>query len=180
MGLAIARNVVTDHFRFSSRVEMDGAQMELTDEAHGPETEVELRDLAGKLHSLILGLSPRDATALTMVCSWNAGPKEVAAALGISPSSAKVVLHRARRRLLNALVLQAVAQGGLHRCPDLAEVVAQGVVPSSEHVVRCPACLFDLQSEFELFSLEPMSGRCAPIASPDQRSLADQLPPRSI
>jgi DNA-directed RNA polymerase specialized sigma24 family protein len=51
-------------------------------------------------------LSARDAAAISMVVHLGFGPNEVAAALDISYGNAKVVLHRARQRLRDALVRQ--------------------------------------------------------------------------
>ena len=52
-----------------------------------------------RIHAGMEKLSVRDATAITLASEFGFGPSEIAEALGVSPNTAKVVLHRARRRL---------------------------------------------------------------------------------
>ena len=54
-----------------------------------------------ELDELVRGLtklSPRDASALRLA-GRGAAPAQIAAALGVTPGAAKVLVHRARRRL---------------------------------------------------------------------------------
>ncbi|MEZ5251489.1 MAG: sigma-70 family RNA polymerase sigma factor, partial [Ilumatobacteraceae bacterium] len=76
------------------------------DDRDDPESTAELQVLAAAVQAGIANLSPRDAAAISMVVHMGFGPAEVAAALDISYGNAKVVLHRARQRLREALVRQ--------------------------------------------------------------------------
>ncbi len=71
-----------------------------------PEDLAELADLAARVRTGMALLSQRDATALTLVVRFGFGPRELAAALAITPGNAKVVLHRARRRLRMAIAAE--------------------------------------------------------------------------
>ena len=106
--LAIARNAAVDERRHGQRVvaELDTVA-ELPSADMGPEDLAELRDAVRAVRGCVAGLSRRDATAVALVSELGFGPAEVGAALGISPGAAKVVVHRARRRLQAALELEA-------------------------------------------------------------------------
>ena len=69
------------------------------------------------------GLSPRDAAAVTMVTQLGFAPGQVAAALGVTPGAAKVIVHRARRRLRNALALQLMVQQPGLACEEFQKLV---------------------------------------------------------
>ena len=58
-------------------------------------------------------LSPRDATVLSLAVNLGFGPAEIAVALGVTENNAAVILHRARKRLRNAL-----AAGHLGEAPS--------------------------------------------------------------
>ncbi|MCB0993122.1 MAG: sigma-70 family RNA polymerase sigma factor, partial [Acidimicrobiales bacterium] len=106
--LQIARNTARDLGRSRSRRRWEPLEPENEPEALEPEAfdYVELADTARQLNAALATLSPRDATALDLVVHLGFGPAEVATALGISPNNAKVVVHRARRRLQTALEMQ--------------------------------------------------------------------------
>jgi RNA polymerase sigma factor (sigma-70 family) len=109
--LAIARNAAVDERRHHQRVVADlDAAGELTSSEVGPEDLAELRDAVRAVRGCVAGLSRRDATAVALVSELGFGPAEVGAALGISPGAAKVVVHRARRRLQAALELEAAVR----------------------------------------------------------------------
>ena len=101
----IARNVAIDDLRRRTTVHLESI------EVHDPEASAsedpslvaEVHELAEELREKFVLLSPRDAAALSMTVNLGFGPSEIAAALGISPGNAKVVLHRARKRLRGAL-----------------------------------------------------------------------------
>lgn len=101
--LQIARHAALDHLRRSGRRQT--WSIDANDEISLPAAEasppelVELADLAARVNDGFALLSPRDATALAMTVHFGFGPRELAAALGISETNAKVVLHRARKRL---------------------------------------------------------------------------------
>ncbi len=105
----MARRLVIDHYRSASRT----VAADFTD----PESEYELasddwsahdwasmRELASALQIGIDGLSTRDATVLELASSFGFTSQEIAAALDIEVSHARVLLHRARRRLSRELV----------------------------------------------------------------------------
>ena len=95
----IARRTAVDHGRRAARAPVghgEPALLAVPDPRPGPEEEVAARDLAHRLDRALRDLSPRDATAVALAA---AGPAVVAAALGVSEGNAKVIVHRARRRL---------------------------------------------------------------------------------
>ena len=63
----------------------------------------EVREMADLLEERFVMLSSRDAAAMSMAVNLGFGPSEIAAALDITPGNAKVVLHRARKRLREAM-----------------------------------------------------------------------------
>jgi RNA polymerase sigma factor (sigma-70 family) len=81
----------------------------------GPDLLVEVRQLAHEIRVGVVGLSPRDAAVLSMAFHLGAGPAEIAAAFGISCGNAKVILHRARRRLRAALEQKAMLEARTDR-----------------------------------------------------------------
>ena len=96
----IARRTAIDHGRRAVRAAaLDPALLAGPDPRPGPEDEALARDLAHRLDRALRDLSPRDATAVALAA---AGPAVVAAALGVSEGNAKVIVHRARRRLRTA------------------------------------------------------------------------------
>ena len=104
----IARRAVIDHARKAGRRPVldqddDLALGVAADDAPGPDDLAELADLAQQLKGALSGLSRRDATAITMAAQFGFGPTEIGEALGITSNNAKVVLHRARLRLREAL-----------------------------------------------------------------------------
>jgi RNA polymerase sigma factor (sigma-70 family) len=100
----IARRVVIDHARATGRrPTLDGDDdlaLAMTSAPDpGPDELAELTELASHVRAALDGLSRRDVVAVSLVAQFGFGPAEVAEALGITPNNAKVVLHRARRRL---------------------------------------------------------------------------------
>ena len=106
--LQIARNAAVDDLRSRSRARLEPLDDDpIDDHDHdGPESTAELQVLAAAVRAGMAHLSPRDAAAISMVVHLGFGPAEVAAALDITYGNAKVVLHRARQRLRDALVRQ--------------------------------------------------------------------------
>lgn len=104
----IARRLVLDQARHRRRrpnldSDDDLALARAPDRAPGPDQVVELMDLAVRIRHGIDTLSPRDATAIGLSVGLGLGPTEIAETLGITPNNAKVVLHRARVRLREAV-----------------------------------------------------------------------------
>ena len=105
----LARRLVIDHFRSSSR----SVPTDFTNPDQGFELESDdwtahdwaaMHELATVLQIGINGLSSRDVTVLELATSFGFTSQEIAAALDIDISHARVLLHRARRRLSKALV----------------------------------------------------------------------------
>lgn len=114
----IARRLSTDSYRAGIRtVHVDfgdpDAAMEPVDEDWGPDEWTSMRILASELDVAIANMSQRDATVLTMAANFGFGPAEIASALNIEAGHARVVLHRARRRLGQAVI------GALDVEPDI-------------------------------------------------------------
>lgn len=105
----LARRMVIDHYRSSSRtVATDftdpDEEFELVSDDWSAHDWVAMRELAGALQVGIDGLSSRDATVLELATTFGFTSQEIAAALDIDVSHARVLLHRARRRLSRELV----------------------------------------------------------------------------
>ncbi len=100
--LQIARNASVDELRRQLRARPtdvldDDAVPAVRDD---PAELVEVRQLVARMDSAMTRLATRDRRALVLAARYGCGPAELAVALGVSPGAAKVVLHRARRRLL--------------------------------------------------------------------------------
>ena len=140
---AIARNLATDHLRQRRRttaLDASGA-LDLADTSPGPANLAELSELAKRVEGCVAGLSRRDATAIALVTHFGFGASQVAAALGLNQGAAKVLLHRARRRLRQALVLQVMAHQPELACAELHRILAQEPAASARHVARCDQCI---------------------------------------
>lgn len=110
--LQIARNAAIDDLRrrMQARLEpIEEEQFAAADDV-SPDVAAEVSALAAAIRSGLAVLSPRDAAAVSMAVHLGFGPTEIAAALGISYGNAKVVLHRARARLRDALEQQELLE----------------------------------------------------------------------
>lgn len=110
--LQIARRSVIDHVRRELRrpplARDDDAALERASATGvSPVDHVVGTDLGAQVRSALGTLSPRDATVLTLSVQFGFGPAEIAEAIGVSAGTAKVVLHRARRRLRAQLAAAA-------------------------------------------------------------------------
>jgi RNA polymerase sigma-70 factor (ECF subfamily) len=146
---AIARHAGLDHLRYARRRPVaDGAVFETTELADKqPDAAdlAEVRELASNLHVGIGRLAPRDATLLAMVCNLGFTPTDVAAALGMSHTAAKVAIHRARQRLRNAMLLETTLDdagvGVRNGCEPFELLVADGdLVAAAVHARGCAVC----------------------------------------
>ncbi len=151
---AIARNAGLDHVRRTRRRDDhtdDGVELDvLVDGNDSPDDLAELRDLADQVQAGLARLAPRDATLLAMVTSLGFTPTDVAGALGMTPTAAKVAIHRARQRLRNAMLLaSAVPAGATARASATAGYacdVFSGLIASSDlveaaiHARGCATC----------------------------------------
>ena len=108
--LQIARHAAIDHRRRAAthqHVSLDKREGEpLLSADPSPADLLQSRELAHQVRNGFARLSRRDATALALVAHFGFGPAELAPALGVSRATARVVLHRARRRLREAAELE--------------------------------------------------------------------------
>jgi RNA polymerase sigma factor (sigma-70 family) len=153
--LQIARNTAIDHRRVRRRMEFDdNAETEdLADDGLGPDGHVELNDLASLVNHCVAALSPRDATAITMTTRLGLGPTEIGAALGVSTGAAKVLLHRARQRLREALVLELSLRARVSACETFAELREAEPTKAGAHVRGCDVCQGAAEHELSLYDL---------------------------
>lgn len=139
--LAIARHTAVDTRRDRSRFVL--TEPEDTEPVNGSEDPAELtalRDIATMVDGLVGGLSRRDAIALRLV-TLGFDVADVAKALGVRHGAAKVVLHRARRRLRAALVLQLLSNGSVTTCTELPDILdTQGIAAAGRHAETCDTC----------------------------------------
>jgi RNA polymerase sigma-70 factor (ECF subfamily) len=152
--LSIARHAAIDDRRSRSRLmplgdESAGA---LPSDERGPEEVAELAELAELLDISVGDLSPRDATAVYLVTHLGFSPAEVGAALSISPGAAKVVVHRARRRLRDALALRLMVRHRAAPCVEFGDLYDSGqIVEAARHLRRCPICERAVTTEVRLY-----------------------------
>jgi RNA polymerase sigma-70 factor (ECF subfamily) len=102
--LQITRRSVIEHARRAARrpaldADDDASLALVTADDPGPSDWHELAELSRRLSGALDGMSRRDATVVTLAAQFGFGPVEIAAAIGTTPNTAKVVLHRARTRL---------------------------------------------------------------------------------
>lgn len=113
---AIARNSATSLGRAHAR----RGEVELADEApipsadHAPDEVASAGELARAVEAAGALLSHRDATVLSMAVNFGFGPADIATALGITENNAAVVLHRARKRLRDALEVRGGGRDERH------------------------------------------------------------------
>ena len=156
--MSIARHTVVDRQRLTGRRQVDSLDRDDADEpvTGGASTEelAELAELAELVAGCVAGLSARDATAVSMVTQLGLGPPEVAAALGVTRQTAKVIIHRARYRLRDALALELMVRRLQPGCA-IFDALEDDVIAASRHVRTCPACEELVAAEIELYASEP-------------------------
>jgi RNA polymerase sigma factor (sigma-70 family) len=161
--LTIARHTVIDHGRASTRrgsVPEAVVEEEVPVKGAGPDEVAELRDLARLLSGCVASLSVRDATVVGLVTELDFSNADVASALGISAGAAKVVVHRARRRLRDALALELMVRRRGAGCDEFARLYDEGnLADAARHVRACPACDTQVHSDISLYGT-----RVAPVA----------------
>jgi RNA polymerase sigma-70 factor (ECF subfamily) len=141
--LAIARHAATDQLRARRRLTTldQGHDELLAASGPGPESVAEIRELADQVQGCVAGLSTRDAAAVTMVTQLGFTPAQVANALGVTQGAAKVIVHRARRRLRNALALQLMVEQPRLACEEFQKLLADDPLTASKHIESCVTCL---------------------------------------
>src|SRR5947207_7835356 len=138
--LSIARHAAVDQRRYNTRVTAlsdDEADAFLSNH-QSPADRAELTDLAGLLEAGVATLPLRDATALSMVTHLGFGPAEVATALGVKVGAAKVIVHRARRRLRDAVALRVLVRAKAEACEAFRRRCDVGdLVAAARHLKTC-------------------------------------------
>jgi hypothetical protein len=87
-----------------------------------------------------------------LVTHLGLSPAEVGAALGISPGAAKVVVHRARRRLRDALALRLMVRHRGGSCAQFSELHDGGqVLQAARHLRQCQICDRAVSTEVHLY-----------------------------
>lgn len=151
---AIARNAGLDYVRSSRRRPVSTAgfgtdemgPIDITDLEPGPEQLAEVRELTQQVRLGMARLSPRDATLLSMVSSLGFTPTDVAGALGMTPTAAKVAIHRARQRLRNAMLLVVAVRDSEQPfegdgCAAFGDLVEGGsLIEAAIHARGCGVC----------------------------------------
>lgn len=146
----IARNAGLDHLRRVRRRPADS--LDASDYLDpmaiepSPSELAEVADLARRVQVGMAQLGPRDATLLAMITTLGFTPTDVANALGMTPTAAKVAVHRARNRLRNAMLLsttltatEASARPG--GCAEFDALVDAGdLVGAAVHARGCSTC----------------------------------------
>jgi RNA polymerase sigma factor (sigma-70 family) len=140
--LSIGRHAAIDNRRHSTRVRSldDQEAMALPSGADGPDVAAELAELGALLQSGVATLSARDATALSMVTHLGLRPAEVAAALGVTTGAAAVIVHRARRRLRDAVVLEVLVRAAGAGCHEFERLHGPNPVAAARHIKDCTEC----------------------------------------
>ncbi len=152
--IAIARNRAIDHARAQadSLLLDDENVAEPADPGAEPAELAELATLFERVRGCVAGLAPRDATVLALVTQLGYSPAEVAGALGISPGAAKVVLHRARRRLRSAIALTLLAENQDAACSAFRDAFAEGrLAQAGSHVASCAICMAAVNDDVQLY-----------------------------
>jgi len=141
--LSIARHAAVDQIRVGKRViglEPEQAEAIVSNDT-APDDLAELGELAARVQGCVNGLSPRDATAVALVTQLGFAPAQVAAALGVTPGAAKVIVHRARRRLRSALMLELLVQQPQLGCEQFRALRASDPAAASRHLDECADCI---------------------------------------
>jgi RNA polymerase sigma factor (sigma-70 family) len=170
--LAIARHVAVDRRRALAREGIfdDDWAAGVPSTTSGPEELAEVRELSRLVQVAMSELSARDAAAVAMVTYLGFAPSDLAPALGVSISAAKVIVHRARRRLRNALALQVMVRHGDLACGQFRRLArSRSLVAAARHIGQCRECV-------AAAALQIQAGeRCTP-RDPSSRT-AHALPP---
>ena len=138
---SIARRVAIDHRRRRVRdLAVLSYLVDPNDEVRcgrpSPESVVARQHLGDTVRARVRDLPPREAAAVVMANYHDRTPPEIADELGVSIGNAKVIVHRARRRLRGAIVEQVHATDQL-TCPGLDRTDHALV---KEHLDTCSEC----------------------------------------
>lgn len=166
--LAIARHAAVDQQRREIRERLSTVPAANSPEELSPDGDpadiAQLRAESALVAGCVAGLSRRDATALAMVAHLGFSPAEVASALGVTPGTAKVIVHRARRRLRGALALELGVRRAAGSCPTFEQLYGRDNVVAARHVSDCHECHRAMQDEVTCYAM-PVHGN-PPTAVP--------------
>jgi len=160
----IARRVASSHGRRFARDEQDELPDKESDAA-GPDVVAELGELSELVTTAIHGLSERDQVALTLM-SLGFQPLDIAAAMDVSPNTAKQIAKRARDRLREQLRVELSWRRRRHGCAELAKFIdARQLVEAARHARSCPSCTA-AEDDIELYeAARPDDGPGPPARS---------------
>jgi RNA polymerase sigma-70 factor (ECF subfamily) len=153
--LSIARNVAIDLRRVSGRTSYlsEEAADQLPACSIGPAEAAELAELSRLIAGGVAGLLPRDAIALALTTRLGFDTEDVAAALDLRPGAARVLLHRARRRLGDVLRLQLLVKRQGPGCADFRQAMdGDDTAAAARHVHGCLECLDAADREVNLYA----------------------------
>lgn len=149
---AIARNVALDNVRVKPASDIDELAESAEAGAATPSDLAEVRELARLVRGALVELPPRDLEAVTLAGYMEATSAEIAESLGVTEGAAKVILHRARKRLRLALKLEMLVRRRTASCPEFrAQVDAGEVGAAALHLAKCETCLRAGSAELQLF-----------------------------
>ena len=88
----------------------------------------------------------------------------MAVALGITTGAAKVVVHRARRRLRDALTLELNVRAGAHACTTFARLCDDDdLLAAARHVRSCETCIGAAVNELALYDMDDQTNQSPSI-----------------
>ncbi len=152
--MAIARHAAVDALRARRRLERLGETdaEQLAQSGAGPDVVAELGELAQLVNRCTLGLSSRDAAAVFLVTQLGYSPTSLAPVLGVTHGAAKVIVHRARRRLRDAVLLEVLVRHPAEACEQLRQLVeVRDALGAAHHVRACVDCAAAGRREVELY-----------------------------
>jgi RNA polymerase sigma factor (sigma-70 family) len=147
--LSIARHASVDQLRAGKReIALDIEQADaIESQGATPDDLAELHELADTVQGCVTGLSQRDATAVAMVTQLGFTPAQVASALGVTPGAAKVIVHRARRRLRSAMMLELLVAQPQLGCDEFQALRVSDPGAASRHLDDCEQCIASSRAE---------------------------------
>ncbi len=147
--LSIARHAAVDQLRAGKRViTLDDERAEaIVSNDPRPDVVTELNELAQQVKGCVSGLSRRDATAVALVTQLGFTPDEVGAALGVKSGAAKVIVHRARRRMRHALMLELMVEQPDLGCAEFVHLSETDPALASRHLETCEDCIDSARAE---------------------------------
>jgi RNA polymerase sigma-70 factor (ECF subfamily) len=163
--LSIARNVAIDLRRLGGRTYYlsDEAAERLPARTIGPAEAAELAELSRLVAGGVAGLSPRDAIAIALTTRLGFDTEDVAAALNLRPGAARVLLHRARRRLGDALRLQLLVKQHGAGCLEFRRILDRAdTVEAVRHIQDCGDCRDAADQEVNLYTAVAPRRRALP------------------